>query len=64
MTWNAFGRIFTTRVASVHRTDNQRLHAMVEFLTNPGTLDGLPTMYYAAARVQTPQIPYSAAHIL
>ena len=58
VTWNAFGRIFTTRVASVHRTDNQRLHSMVEFLTNPGTLDGLPTMYYAAARVQNPQIPY------
>jgi putative ABC transport system permease protein len=30
---------------------------MVEFITNPGTLAGLPTMYYAAARVNTPQIP-------
>jgi putative ABC transport system permease protein len=56
ITWNAFGRPLTTRVAAVHRTDNQRLHAMVEFITNPGTLEGLPTMYYAAARVRTPQI--------
>jgi putative ABC transport system permease protein len=58
ITWNAFGRVFTTRVAAIHRTDNQRLHSMVEFITNPGTLDGLPTMYYAAARVQNSQIPF------
>jgi putative ABC transport system permease protein len=56
ISWNAFGRPFTTRVASIHRTDNQRLHAMVEFITNPGTLEGLPTMHYAAARVRTPEI--------
>ena len=29
---------------------------MVEFYSNPGTLDELPTVYYGAARVQTPQI--------
>lgn len=56
ITWNAFGKIFTTKVAAVHKTDNQRLHAMVEFYTNPGTLDNLPTVYYEAARVKTPQI--------
>jgi putative ABC transport system permease protein len=56
ITWNAYGRILKTRVAAVHKTDNQRLHAMVEFYTNPGTLDNLPTVYYGAARVRTPQI--------
>ena len=57
ITWNAFGRVFSTRVAAIHRTDNQRLHSMVEFITNPGTLEGMPTMYYAAARVSNPEIP-------
>ena len=56
ITWNAFGKTIDVRVAGVHKTDNQRLHAMVEFYTNPGTLDNLPTVYYAAARVRTPQI--------
>ena len=56
ITWNAFGRVFTTRVAAIHRTDERRLHGMVEFITTPGTLDGLPTVYYAAAKVNSAQI--------
>jgi putative ABC transport system permease protein len=56
ITWNAFGKIIRTRVAAVHKTDNQRLHSMVEFYTNPGTLESLPTVYYGAARVPTAQI--------
>src|SRR6476469_8789747 len=31
---------------------------MVEFITNPGTLDGLRTMNNAAARMQNSQIPF------
>lgn len=57
ITWNAFGKPFTTKVAAIHRTDERRLNGMVEFITNPGTLDGLPTVYYGAARVKTAQIP-------
>src|SRR5687768_17729311 len=43
-------------VAAVHRTDERRLHGMVDFIVTPGMLDELPTVYYAAARVKTPQI--------
>lgn len=56
ITFNAFGKSMTARVAAVHRTDERRLHGMVEFLGTPGMLEGLPTVYYAAARVQSPQI--------
>ena len=64
ITWNAFGKIIRTRVAAVHRTDNQRLHSMVEFYTNPGTLESLPTVYYGAARVATPRDRLLAARLL
>ncbi|HYP07046.1 MAG TPA: FtsX-like permease family protein, partial [Bryobacteraceae bacterium] len=56
ITFNAFGRIITARVAAVHRTDERRLHGMVEMMATPGMLNELPTTYYAAARVDTPRI--------
>lgn len=56
ITWNIFGRLITTTVAAVHRTDERRLHGMVEFIASAGTLDGLPTVYYGAARVKTQYI--------
>jgi putative ABC transport system permease protein len=56
LTWNAFGRMIETKVAAVHRLDSERLRGAVEFIVSPGLLDGLPTVYYAAARVKTPQI--------
>jgi putative ABC transport system permease protein len=56
ITWNAFGKIIETKVAAIHRTDERRLHGMVEFIVSPGTLDGLPTVYYGAARVKSPDI--------
>jgi putative ABC transport system permease protein len=56
ITFNAFGKIITARVAAVHRTDDRRLHGMVELMATPSMLHELPTVYYAAARVKTPQI--------
>jgi putative ABC transport system permease protein len=56
ITFNAFGKIMTARVAAVHRTDDRRLHGMVDFLATPNMLHELPNVYYAAARVKTPQI--------
>jgi putative ABC transport system permease protein len=57
LTWSTFGRVIETRVAAVHRVDSERLRAMVEFVVSPGVLDGLPTVYYAAARMKTADIP-------
>ena len=57
ITWDCFGRRVTMKVVAVHRSDMQRLHAMVEFMTNPGTLEGLPTVFYGAARVKAEDIP-------
>ena len=54
--WNSFGREITSRVAVIHRTDMQRLRANLEFLMSPGVLDGLPTVYYGAARVKSASI--------
>jgi putative ABC transport system permease protein len=56
ISWNAYGKMFTTRVAAIHRTDERRLNGMVEFVTTPGILEGLPTVYYASARVKAPNI--------
>ena len=56
LTWTAFGRTVETKVAAVHRMDSERLRAMVEFVVSPGVLDGLPTVYYAAARMKTAEI--------
>jgi putative ABC transport system permease protein len=56
LSWTAFGRTIETKVAAVHRMDSERLRAMVEFVVSPGVLDGLPTVYYAAARMKTAEI--------
>ncbi len=52
LTWTAFGRTFEATVAAVHQADQQRLRGMVEFYVNPGTLEGLPAVYYAGARIK------------
>lgn len=55
--WNAYGRTIPSTVAAVHRADAQRLRANISFTMSPGFLDGLPTVYYGAAKVNTPAIP-------
>jgi putative ABC transport system permease protein len=57
MTWNAFGRAIETRVDVVYRMESERLRSTVEFIMSPGVLDGLPTVYYAAARLKPAAIP-------
>jgi putative ABC transport system permease protein len=56
MTWLAYGRRIDTRVASVHRTEQQRLRGMLEFHMNSEALGSLPTVYYAGGRVASPYI--------
>lgn len=54
--WNAFGRNIETKVAAVYRSESERLRNFVEFTMSPGALEGLPTVYYGAARVRTENI--------
>jgi putative ABC transport system permease protein len=56
MTWSSFGRTIDATVAAVHKTESQRLRAANDFHMNAEALDGLPTVYYAAARVAPDQI--------
>ncbi|HYO82956.1 MAG TPA: FtsX-like permease family protein, partial [Bryobacteraceae bacterium] len=54
--WNASGKLIETRVAAIHRTDQQRLRGMMEFHMNPQAVAGLPVVYYASARVKSDAI--------
>lgn len=51
LTWIAFGKTVEARVAAIHKADEQRIRGMIEFYMSPGALEGLPTVYYAAAHV-------------
>ncbi|MDZ4798042.1 MAG: FtsX-like permease family protein [Bryobacteraceae bacterium] len=52
MTWDAFGKRITAKVAAIHRADEQRLRGMVEFYMTPGALEDMPSVYYAGARIK------------
>lgn len=50
--WTIWGRNIRTRVACVERTESIRMSGRFEFLFSPGTLEGLPAVYYGSARVR------------
>lgn len=56
LVWTAFGRTLTTRVASIHHTEDRRIHSTIDFYFSPGQLDGLPTIEYGAVHVAPPQV--------
>jgi putative ABC transport system permease protein len=56
VTWNAFGRTVETQVAAIHRNQGQDITSMVDFYVSPGTLEGLPTAYYGAVRVEPDRV--------
>ncbi len=49
--WLVGGRGVAARVAVIHRGEVTRIGGNLEFIFSPGALDGLPAVYYAAARV-------------
>lgn len=49
---------FPVRVAAIHRAEAVRIGASSEFIFTPQTLEGFPTIFYGALRVQAAQIPY------
>ena len=49
--WTTGARSFRVTVASIHRTETIRMAARVEFTFSPGTLAGLPVIYYGSVRM-------------
>lgn len=61
--WTAAGRAFRTEVAVVFRQESVRAGATQEFILDPESLKGLPVIYFAGARVKTPNVPAMQAAI-
>jgi putative ABC transport system permease protein len=49
--WVSGSRSFSATVAAIHRTESIRMAARVEFTFSPGTLQGLPVIYYGSVRM-------------
>jgi putative ABC transport system permease protein len=61
--WTSNGRTFRTTVSAVYRQETVRAGATQEFIMDPGTLVGLPVIYFAGARVKTEKVPQVQAAI-
>ncbi len=60
--WTSAGRTFRTEVAAIFRQESVRAGATQEFILDPTTLQGLPVIYFAGARVTTDKVaPFQAA---
>jgi len=55
--WISGSRTFRVVVASIHRTESIRMAARVEFTFSPGTLQGLPMIYYGSVRMNPKLVP-------
>jgi putative ABC transport system permease protein len=49
--WTTGTRNFRATVAAIHRTETIRMNARIEFTFSPGTLAGLPIIYYGSVRM-------------
>lgn len=50
--WTSPERTFESTVAAIHKTQNERMNARIEFFFAPGALDGLPAVYYGGVRMK------------
>jgi len=55
--WSTASRDIPATIAAVHKTESIRLSARIEFFFSPGSLDGLPMIYYGSLRVRPPAVP-------
>jgi putative ABC transport system permease protein len=55
--WSTPTRNFSAVIAAVHRTEAIRLTARIEFVFSPGTLEGLPMIYYGTVRINPKLVP-------
>ena len=56
MGFMATGHPIEVRIAALYRTEGFRMGAMSEFLFTPGTLEGLPAIYYGGVRVEPSKV--------
>jgi putative ABC transport system permease protein len=50
--WTTPVRTFESTVVAIHKTQNERMNARIEFFFAPGALDGLPAIYYGGVRMK------------
>jgi putative ABC transport system permease protein len=50
--WTTPVRSFESTVVAIHKTQNERMNARIEFFFAPGALDGLPAIYYGGVRMK------------
>jgi putative ABC transport system permease protein len=50
--WTTPTRTFDSTVAAIHKTQNERLTARIEFYFSPGALDGLPANSHGGVRMK------------
>ncbi|MCU1258342.1 MAG: hypothetical protein JWO80_1227 [Bryobacterales bacterium] len=55
--WSTPSRQFAAVVAAIHKTENIRLTARIEFFFSPKVLEGQPLIYYASVRVRPAAVP-------
>ncbi len=55
--WTTPSHALSSKVMEVHKVDQTKLSARIEFLLSAETLRGSPTIYYGAMRVQAPMVP-------
>ena len=56
ITWTAPARSFESTVVAIHKTQNERMNARIEFFFAPGALDGLPAIYYGGVRMKAEDV--------
>jgi putative ABC transport system permease protein len=56
ITWTTPVRTFESTVAAIHKTQNERMNARIEFFFAPGALDGLPAIYYGGVRMKAEDV--------
>ena len=54
--WSTPDHQFSSTVVAVHKADSTRLTARIEFYFSPGSLEGLPMIYYASLRIRPPAV--------
>ncbi len=54
--WTIQGRDLSARVASIRRTEAQRVGANNQFILSPAALRGFPVIYYGALRVRPAEV--------
>lgn len=61
--WNVAGRQLRTQVSAIFRQESVRAGASQEFIFDGKSLEGMPVIYFAGARVKTDKVPQVQAAV-